>query len=299
MVDDLTGSDGADTMRSTGRAQRSGRHRKGLVKMRQLRVLSVIHEFRPTFSGEGEWWLRMVPVLRARGVDVEILTSSPSAASGRRELIEGVPVQRVATGPGPGAYWRKLGKILGAIARRRPEFDIVLFHGPNHDAVYAASLIGGLLGWKVLYKMTLIGSDDLATVRNTGRFARLRLGSLHMASGLVGMSRVMIRGFEGSRLVRDQLLIAPQGVDTARFRPPDPSQKRVVRMELGIPEDAKVVLFCGALVYRKGVDVLAEAWWHVAAQVDDALLLLVGPDHRDGRERVEHELLRRAGLEPG
>lgn len=232
----------------------------------------------------------MASVLRVRGVDVEILTSGAALRTERLEVVEGVPVHRVPAGGGSRPYWDRLRKVLGAIAERRREFDVVLFHGPNHDLVYAGCLAGCLLGWKVLFKMTLLGSDDLATIRGRGRFGRVRLGSLRFASGLIGMTRIMTRGFEDTRWISNRMLIAPQGVDTDRFSPPDATQKISLRKQLDIPESAKVALFCGALVRRKGVDLLVEAWRHVAAQVKGGMLLLVGPDHRHGLGEPEHRL---------
>jgi glycosyltransferase involved in cell wall biosynthesis len=95
----------------------------------------------------------------------------------------------------------------------------------------------------------------------------------------VAMAAALTRGFEDASFLKDRLLIVPQGVDTAAFRPASDEERRAARRRLGIPESARVALFCGAIVQRKGVDVLVEAWARVRARVPDAFLLLVGPDH--------------------
>jgi glycosyltransferase involved in cell wall biosynthesis len=171
---------------------------------------------------------------------------------------------------------------MGELIRRRHQFDVALFHAPNGDAVYASCLLGGILGWKTVYKMTLYRSDDLVSIRDTGRFGRLRLSALRIADGFISMSNLLTQTFEQTGLRPTRLLAVPQGVDTARFRPPDPEQKRAARARLGIPESARVALFCGSLIHRKGADILVEAWRQVARSVPHGLLLMVGPNPRDG-----------------
>ena len=252
-----------------------------------VRVLSVIHPFRPLFSGEGEWWVRLVPFLRARGVEVEILTSSSEGGGSPviPEIVEGIPVHRVRLPPAPPSYWsclRRIGGTMMALIRRRSRFDVVLFHGPNLDTVYPTCLVGRLFGWKTVYKMTLFRSDDLLSIRQSGRFGRLRLAALHFADGFISMSKVLVGRFADRTLVRGKLLLAPQGVDIGKFRPADAARKRAVRGQLGLSDGARVVLFCGAVVHRKGVDILLEAWCQIRAHLPDGVLLLVGPNHHDG-----------------
>jgi glycosyltransferase involved in cell wall biosynthesis len=242
--------------------------------------------FRPAFTGEGEWWLRMIPLLRSRGLDVEILTVANGCPPGTT-LVEGTRVSRIAV-DGRRPYLSWLYRVLGALGRRRDSMDLALFHSPNRDAVFASCLAGRLLGWRTVYRMTLLGSDDLMTIRQVGKLGRLRMAALHLAHGYVSMAGAMIRGFERARFLRDRLLTVTQGVDTQRFRPADPAMKAEARASLGLPQEAPIALFCGAIIERKGVDVLIEAWRRVRDQLPDARLLLVGPNHRNGLVEPEY-----------
>lgn len=67
------------------------------------------------------------------------------------------------------------------------------------------------------------------------------------------------------------------GVDTRRFRPAA-DIRSAVRAELGVPQDAVIILFLGRIKKEKGVPELARAFASVASQYDRAHLLLVGPD---------------------
>ena len=76
------------------------------------------------------------------------------------------------------------------------------------------------------------------------------------------------------------------GVDVARFRPPSAEERLAARRELagrfGFDPRAPVVSFVGALVRRKGIDLLVSAWPAVVAAVPGATLLLVGPTEDAG-----------------
>jgi len=66
-------------------------------------------------------------------------------------------------------------------------------------------------------------------------------------------------------------------VDVERFRPvADVAEKRSLRERLGLPAAARVVVFAGSIVPRKGVDMLVRVWPQIVAQMPDARLVLVG-----------------------
>lgn len=51
----------------------------------------------------------------------------------------------------------------------------------------------------------------------------------------------------------------PIGIDTSRFRPATPEERRVARTRLGLPLDTKLVLFAGRLVEKKGLPIVIQA----------------------------------------
>ncbi|HSB10355.1 MAG TPA: glycosyltransferase family 4 protein [Blastocatellia bacterium] len=64
----------------------------------------------------------------------------------------------------------------------------------------------------------------------------------------------------------------PNGIDTGRFRPPSQSERASAREMLKLSEPARIVLFVGRLVEKKGVDVLAELIKRMSSHV----FLIVG-----------------------
>ena len=67
------------------------------------------------------------------------------------------------------------------------------------------------------------------------------------------------------------------GVDPLRFHP-DQDARQVLRDELGIAQDAKVILFVGRLNRDNGIPELATAFAAIAEQHPDVELLLVGAE---------------------
>jgi glycosyltransferase involved in cell wall biosynthesis len=71
------------------------------------------------------------------------------------------------------------------------------------------------------------------------------------------VSRYVARHRKGDHGV----FVAPQAVEPDLFgRPVTALEKAAWRVEAGIPERARIVLFVGRLVHEKGVDVLLRAW---------------------------------------
>jgi phosphatidylinositol alpha-1,6-mannosyltransferase len=66
---------------------------------------------------------------------------------------------------------------------------------------------------------------------------------------------------EARRAARSELptVVVPPGVDVARFRPLDDSEREKARSHFGLPEDLALVVGVSRLVPRKGFDVLIEA----------------------------------------
>jgi glycosyltransferase involved in cell wall biosynthesis len=175
-------------------------------------------------------------------------------------------------------------RIVCAIARRRHDFHVCLFE-PSCDVVYASCLSGRAFGWRTVFRMTLLHSDDLSEIRSTARFGIARLHSLRVAPGTIGASRRMRRGYD--HLFDGKLLIVPECVDTSHFRP-DAELYASTRAALGIRPQTPVALFCGAVVERKCTDTPVDASAHVTRRVSDALLLMVGPNHADGFAEPEY-----------
>ncbi len=98
------------------------------------------------------------------------------------------------------------------------------------------------------------------------------------AAALVCVSEVTATRLRACCEVRAPIVVAPHGVDHARFTPvePSPGADRAVLAQNGVPPDRPLVAFVGTLEPRKGVASLVAAFDRVAEAQEDALLVLCG-----------------------
>lgn len=223
--------------------------------------------------------------------DSTLVTGSPDEALqheyGQTVQIVGLPIERnVSPLRDLAALW-SLVRLL-----RRSHFDLV------HTITPKAGLLGMIAAWiaRVPVRLHTFQGQVWLTRRGIMRqllrtFDRLvaRLATHLLAvspseraflieDGIVPMGKVRVIG-HGSAT----------GVDLRRFKA-DAEVRRSVRESLGVPPEARVVLFVGRLTRDKGVFDLARAFRQLAARRPDIFLLLVGPDE-EGLEPKLRETL--------
>jgi glycosyltransferase involved in cell wall biosynthesis len=258
----------------------------------RTRILSVFFWFPPAFSGEAEWWLRFVPQLRSQEVDVEVLASGLGCPSPLPSLGGETPTERLRPfGPSRaitrGQWLRWNLDVSRTLVRHRRQFDVALFHGGAMHAIFPACLFGRVFGWKTVYKMTLYQEDDALSIRYGSRLGWLWIAVLRLAHGFISNSPILDRTLDAVGLTARPRACIPQGVDPTRFRPPTPAERQAARDRLGVSGTTPLVLYCGSVIERKGIDLLAEAWREVVLRHPEAVLLVVGPDHRSGLHTPE------------
>ncbi|MGD0254550.1 MAG: glycosyltransferase family 4 protein [Acidimicrobiales bacterium] len=100
------------------------------------------------------------------------------------------------------------------------------------------------------------------------------------------MSRAVHRFVAVSEYMRDRwveagvdpgrIVVVPNGVDLAAYPLGGEEELKRSRHELGLPDEAFVVLYCGRIDMEKGVEVLLDAWWRMGISPDNARLVLAG-----------------------
>lgn len=109
-------------------------------------------------------------------------------------------------------------------------------------------------------------------------FRRAIRRAAQQAGALVCVSHVTAERLHANCSVRAPVVVAPHGVDHARFSPAEPSAgwDVAVLRELGVPTDRPFVAFVGTLEPRKGVAALVGAFDALAASRPDLQLVLAG-----------------------
>jgi glycosyltransferase involved in cell wall biosynthesis len=264
-----------------------------------MKVCYFITRYSPIFSGQAIQLERIGRQLKKKGVKFFIISYRFSGLSDYEEK-EGVPIHRISPSL-PGKLGTALFNIRSFLAmfKFRNDFDILHVHSIAIGK-YGAMLAARMMGKKTVFEMTLVDSDDPKAIKKHSPAPAVEMSFFGMFDKYFAISEALAESYEGMGLPKDKLWRLAKGVDTDLYAPPP--DKRPIRRELGLPEDPPLVVFVGAVMVRKGVDVLMEAWKKVAAEDSEAVLVVVGPDTfdevqrhlndfaRDTKEMVKREL---------
>jgi len=280
-----------------------------------IKVCLVTQRWAPSFSGAALRFRQYLPGLRERGIEVDVVCSTaPSEGSSESfsrwakldfgemlqvEEVEGTPVHRVKLPAGRSLrrnmfFRRAVGRHFGRTGANVAQFLTLEPLRTYRDSALART------GARGVFAGTLLSTFS----RNPARRMLQRLWVRFPIQKLdhVVVSSDVMRGFYESLGITKPISIIPNGVDLERFRSVEPvTERRSAREILGISATAKVVVFVGSIIHRKGVDVLLDAFARVAASNPLVELILVGP--RDDSETEEArafgsqvvELVRRSG----
>lgn len=249
------------------------------------RVLMVVRLFHPWVGGTERQALKLAVALRAQGVDATIATGRWFRGTARREVIDGVPVQRHHT------LWeffgirglRKVGgylyivTLLWLLWRRRATYDVIHVHGLNYHT-FAAVLAGHRLGKPVIVKLANSGwASDIARMREDRQLAlaHLMLPTALTCDRFVALNPAVRSELEAAGVPIDRIISLTNGVDATR--PPRS------RHDL---HDPACVLYVGRLHPQKALDTLLRAFAHLRAQLSRPVVLRLvgeGPAHADLR----------------
>jgi glycosyltransferase involved in cell wall biosynthesis len=175
---------------------------------------------------------------------------------------------------------------MAFLIRNRSSYEIVHITG-FMDRYALLTLACKALRKRIIMQMVLLGSDDPLSLKANFRLMRVRLGLMRIMDRFIFISRPIGESCVKAGLPTAKLRYIPQGVDLCRFTPVDEGQKRDIRADLGVSGDMKVVCFVGAVIPRKGVALLIDAWAEIQHRCPNTELIIVGPYEFDGTDENE------------
>lgn len=237
------------------------------------RVVHVISSFRPIIGGAERATETLCHALRAQGVDAIVLTRRYDADQAAFEHVRGIPVYRLGV-PGRGKV-QGLSFIVAVVwmlATRFKGYGIV--HVQNIDAPALAGICARLVLRRHLIA-TIHGEAPIIERRGSPS-GRLRIRLLaRLVARITTINPENARLLEEVGIPLDRQASIPNGIDMQMYRPATPDERRQARQDLGLGQDAVVVLYLGRLVPFKRVDLLIEAWQHVRSD-QSRVLVVVG-----------------------
>ena len=171
-----------------------------------------------------------------------------------------------------GRLWWAL-QLIWYLSKYKREYDILHVHILLWGGLLVAPF-ARLIGKPAFYESVLDGADNPSAVEKD-KLGKIKLFCLRQYTKVIAISDALRRDFLKYKIPVAKLV---NSVDIEMFSPPDSSShKRELRRNLGIPEEAQVMLFVGSVKPRKGMDILVETFIRMAAKRPDLYLLIVGP----------------------
>jgi glycosyltransferase involved in cell wall biosynthesis len=231
------------------------------------KVVMIISQFYPLLGGAEVQAQRLASALRARGVDIFILTGRIKNRPAY-EIIDGIPVYRsIRTVNVPLLFGFLYVVSVGVfLYRKRNTYEIIHCNILQELQTLVSIIIKLMFNKKVVAKMSSSGiTSDLKIMKQT-LAGRLTLRLLNKADRIISLCSVATSELLGEGIPPDRLEQISNGVDTGRFtvraRHPHPGQKMITCI--------------GRLDGFKGVDHLLEAFRQVIAGGADARLTIIG-----------------------
>ena len=185
-------------------------------------------------------------------------------AMGARHLRPEIPASR----PGRLAFEQVgLPRVLRSAA-------VTVHHGP-HYTMPARSPVPCAV---TIHDCTFFDHPEWHLRTKATFFRRAIRRAAEHAAVLVCVSQVTAERLAANCRVRAPVVVAPHGVDHARFTPfePGPGADDAALDGLGVPTDRPFVAFIGTLEPRKGVATLVAAFDTLAASRPELVLVLAG-----------------------
>lgn len=177
---------------------------------------------------------------------------------------------------------------LAFLATHARSFDIAHFYQLGWGTLFSPLLLY-LLGKKAVFTSSLLGSDNPSAVRSL-RGGRLAAALLRHFDGVLAISPLLAEEYRaaGFRKVAciPNFLAVPQ-LEGGRAA----ATREQTRKSLSIPPDATVLLFVGAVIRRKGVDLLAESFARLASRHQALWLIIVGPQSKTDDPGIDEEFV--------
>jgi glycosyltransferase involved in cell wall biosynthesis len=224
----------------------------------------------PTRPGGAGYYTLALAAGLAGHDDLDLTLVARRGDAARWDGLSGVPVRAAVPGSRPGRLaFEQVG--LASVVRR---LDVDVLHGPHYTMPARPSVPCAV----TIHDCTFFDHPEWHLRSKAVFFRRAIRHAARHAGVLVCVSQVTADRLHAVCEVRAPVVVAPHGVDHARFVPAEPSPGADNRLltAVGVPVDRPLVVFVGTLEPRKGIVPLIGAFDLVAERHPDPVLVLGG-----------------------
>ena len=267
-----------------------------------IRVWALFRYYYPNFAGAAIQGHQILSRLAGRGFSVRVLAAADQVAAsmaGQTIEMDGLSIRYLPVVRSRNWFFlaripllRKLmsclNGLVGSLSLNLRNAWVLWREGRRGDIVqlYSCNQFSFLVVWLAqvrgmhpVIRMTLMGSDDPASFQNGMKpvMGTLKLEAFRRAEAIVSISSALTNSCRSAGLDPDKVVQIPNGVDLQLFHPLSKPEQANLRAALGLRPDQRYIVFVGSALHRKGIDILTRAFIHVAQQISDIELLIVGP----------------------
>lgn len=167
-------------------------------------------------------------------------------------------------------------QLFFSLQKNKNRFDLIHVH-----VLWWGSLLIAL--WAkyrkipCIYESVLLDADTPGSIKNES-FGNLKIRLFKSFTGIVTISDYLNSEFINHGWPIEKVITLMNSVDSDLFQPVNsPSEKLKFRENFNLPLDAYILLFVGSVTYRKGVDILIEAFINSQKKASNLFLLIIGP----------------------
>ncbi len=182
-----------------------------------------------------------------------------------------------------------LYSIFWRMFQNRNSFSIVhCIESSSWLSLYSV-LVGKFLGKKTVLEMSLLGSDDPVSIKKS---PNILIGSFRSwlfsnADIVKSISPALSKAYKISGMPIEKLREVPIPVNISKFHPLGKNEKINLRKKLGFKKDTTIILCVGAIIKRKGIDLLIKSFSRYINKYSfNATLVLIGPT-ADNKENLQ------------
>lgn len=232
-------------------------------------------------SGAGERFRRYAPGLKARGINLHVITIS-EVSEIQKDVVDEIEVLRL---PLEVAISLRDGRHSASapLLREARQFFKKNNYRPDILHILSHTLEGAPDVWKIRWQgIPCVQSITMMPkkIHQPGKWLKVTIHQWLRYSPfdyIVTNSNIMSNRIRTQGVSSKRIKTIPNGVDLNRFCPTESQNERLnLRKKLSLDANARIILYVGQIKPRKGTDLLIDAWKEIAKKIPDSQLVLVG-----------------------
>ncbi|HEY6431293.1 MAG TPA: glycosyltransferase [Acetobacteraceae bacterium] len=258
---------------------------------RPARVLHVLKYYRPRFTGEGAFMERCTGFMQVLAPDVQhdlLVTVTPEPPEPPRTCSTLNRIYYLSRRPL--TAWRQEAALVVWFLRHLHRYDTV--HIRTHaDWCFFSYVLTKLFRRRLVLSSTLDDSIPVLVSRYRSSRHSVVYRLFRLFDAVISINPRLHA--ESSQVIPPgRCHLIPCGINDPR---PDPAARSAIRSQLGIPENALVLIFVGALNRRKDPLLLIRTLPEILRVHPETFLLMVGPEIDPVYAKEFHAVIERDG----